>query len=87
MGEEDKSLLCRRDLEEKRQETAELVSKLNAQSIELERLQKAHQEMHSKLAMQELLVQQVVELSGIPCSSAPPAFSLLFPAPVLLTPT
>ena len=55
------------------------MSKLAAQSSELETLQQAHKEMHSKQAMQELLLQQVGELWGGAAPLSNTNSSLLFP--------
>lgn len=57
----DLLLPYRKSLEEKQQENTELLSKLSAQNSELEMLQASHRELRSKLAMQELLAQQVVK--------------------------
>eukprot|EP00731_Ephydatia_muelleri_P035813 Em0162g19a len=46
-------------LEDQRQENAELISKMAAQGTELRRLQTSNAELQSRLAMSELLVQQL----------------------------
>ena len=52
-------LLCRNSLDDKQQEVTELLSKLSAQTKEIETLQKTSQDLTNKLVMQELLVEQV----------------------------
>ena len=53
--------LCmyRNSLDDKQQEVTELLSKLSAQTKEIETLQKTSQDVTNKLVMQELLVEQV----------------------------
>ena len=64
-------------LEDQRQENAELLSKMAAQSTEVRRLQTSNADLQSRLAMTELLMQQVwLALSPIPWFALSPFHGL-----------
>lgn len=54
-------------LEDQQEENTELISKITAQSAEVSTIKNANVELESRLAMSELLVQQVSEVDYVIC--------------------